>query len=34
MRERMFNVIRFIKAGADPKDRDYLLKKNDIIKMG
>jgi hypothetical protein len=34
MRERMFNIVRFLKAGPELKGRDYLLKKNDVVKMG
>jgi hypothetical protein len=30
----MYNVPRFLKVGKQPKERDFLLKKNDIIKIG
>lgn len=30
----MYNIVRFLKAGSKLKDRDFLLKKNDIVKMG
>jgi hypothetical protein len=34
MRERMYNVVRFQKIISTKRKQDYLLKKNDIIKMG
>jgi hypothetical protein len=34
MKERMYNVVRFLKLKDENTVQDYLLKKNDIIKMG
>jgi len=34
MRERMYNVIRFIQFKNEEGVQDFVLKKNDIIKMG
>ena len=34
MRERMYNVVRFLKRNNNIIQQDYLLKKHDIIKMG
>ena len=34
MVERMYNVVRFMQFKNDAASHDFLLKKNDIIKMG
>ena len=34
MRERMYNVVRFLKVQSQMRKQDYQLKKNDVIKMG
>ena len=34
MVERMYNVVRFMQFKNDASSHDFLLKKNDIIKMG
>ena len=34
MRERRYNVVRFLKVQSHVKKQDYQLKKNDVIKMG
>ena len=34
MRERMYNVIRYLKQNSTKNKQDYLLKKNDVIKIG
>lgn len=35
MHERMYNVVRFMNNGNGlNKRKDYLLKKNEVIKMG
>ena len=34
MKERMYNVIRYLKQNSTKNKQDYLLKKNDIIKVG
>lgn len=35
MHERMYNVVRFMNNGSGlNKKKDYLLKKNEVIKMG
>jgi len=34
MKERMYNVVRYQNIISSNKKLDYLLKKNDIIKMG
>lgn len=34
MKERMYNVVRYQNIITSKKKLDYLLKKNDIVKMG
>lgn len=34
MKERMYSVVRFLKRDENAAAEDYLLKKNDIVKMG
>jgi hypothetical protein len=34
MKERMYNVIRYLKQNSTKNKQDYLLKKHDIIKIG
>ena len=34
MKERMYNVIRYLKHNTTKNKQDYLLKKNDVIKIG
>jgi hypothetical protein len=34
MRERMYNVVRFLKVQSQMRKQDYQLKKNDVVKMG
>jgi len=34
MRERLYNVVRVLKEAPEMERRDYMLKKNDIIKTG
>ena len=34
MKDRMYNVVRFLKEGENMKKQEYILKKNDIIKLG
>ena len=34
MKERMYNAVRFLKRNNNILQQDYLLKKNDVVKMG
>mmetsp|Transcript_33032 Transcript_33032/g.50614 ORF Transcript_33032/g.50614 Transcript_33032/m.50614 type:complete len:116 (-) Transcript_33032:2366-2713(-) len=34
MRERMYNVVKYMKIPNSRHQSDYMLKKNDVIKMG
>ena len=34
MKERMYNVVRFLKVNQESTKQNYTLKKNDVIKMG
>lgn len=34
MEERMFNVTKFLIVGNNKQSHDYLIKKNDVLKMG